>query len=89
VPSDVVIRIISIPPGAELTDRATGDVIGQTPFQELLPRDRKQLTVRVSKPGYKNRDLELTLDQNRDFKIVLRKSAGEKPAAPSDDFRKL
>ena len=89
VPSDVAIRIVSIPPGAELTEQATGDVLGQTPFQKLFARDRRQLTVRVSKPGYKSRDLQLMLDQNRDLKVVLRKSAGEKPAAPSDDFRKL
>ena len=89
VPSDVVLRIVSTPAGAELSDGATGDVLGQTPFEGRFARDRKLLTVRLRKAGYRNKDLQLTLDQDRDLKVVLRKSAGEKPAAPSDDLRKL
>ena len=85
----VVLRINSTPPGAEVSDRLTGQILGETPFRGQYDRDGSALSLRVRKVGYKSKDLQVTLDQDQDLNVSLRKPTGDKTPVAGEDHRKL
>ncbi len=85
----VVLRINSTPPGAEVSDRLTGQILGETPFRGQYDRDGSALSLRLRKVGYKSKDLQVTLDQDQDLSVSLRKPTGDKAPVTGEDHRKL
>lgn len=76
-PSPVKVRVASKPPtrtvhwslaseprGAEVIRAANGESLGRTPWQADVPINTGQVTLRLSLPGYRDRDV--LLDTNKD-----------------------
>jgi eukaryotic-like serine/threonine-protein kinase len=69
-PSQILVRLVSEPAGALVTDAKRGVVIGATPFEQRLERKPSTLGVRLAKDGFAAVDLDIPL--GGDFEKTVR-----------------
>jgi serine/threonine-protein kinase len=81
VPARVTIAFDSQPPGADIYDSGSKEVVGQTPFEFEVPggREPRRYTFRLA--GHAAKMIELVPDENVAHKVVLTPVKGSAPAA--------
>jgi hypothetical protein len=81
-PSEVKIKFVSAPPGAEVRLAGTGELLGVTPFIWSFPRDARAVTVEIAKPGFAAVTQGVTLVGDDAVAVVLTPAVIVTPAAP-------
>jgi serine/threonine-protein kinase len=82
----VVLRIESVPSRATVEDPATGDRLGETPYELELPVGAPRPTLRLVRPGYRPETISPPTDRSHTTLVRLRKGFGgasTKPPASS------
>ncbi|MBE7454256.1 MAG: serine/threonine protein kinase [Kofleriaceae bacterium] len=83
LPARVTISLDSAPQGAEITDVATGQVVGTTPFDIIVPGSRDVRSYRLTLAGHGGKMIELVPDEDLTYKAELPKlAAGAVVAEP-------
>jgi serine/threonine protein kinase len=70
-PAEVLIRLASDPPGAQVTDTRSGQLLGSTPFEKRLPRGSAPLSVRLAKDGFAPSKISVPLGADQERTISL------------------
>ncbi|HET6146951.1 MAG TPA: serine/threonine-protein kinase [Polyangia bacterium] len=84
VPAAVRLKIDSDPAGAQVTDARKGTVLGTTPFDKRVDRDRSPLDLRVAKGGFQAASLSVPRDRDFETSVHLdrvRHAARREPRA--------
>lgn len=90
-PPAVRVGITSVPPGADVTELATGRRLGKTPLELALPRSTTPRAFGLHIPGFRDERAEITPDRDVTYEVTLQRvPAGGKTAAaptvPCDPF---
>jgi serine/threonine protein kinase len=83
LPAQVTIKLNSVPPGAEITDMTTKEIVGKTPFDVVLPGSREPRRFTFSLAGHGGKMIELIPDEDVAYTAELVKVAagGAAPAS--------
>jgi hypothetical protein len=71
----VTLSIDSEPPGAEVTDSQSGEVLGSTPFQGRFPARDGAARLALHKAGFRPKKVTLTLQRDQTLTVTLDKQA--------------
>jgi hypothetical protein len=80
-PSEVKIKFVSAPPGAEVRLAGTGELIGVTPFIWSFPHGERAVTVELAKPGFATVTQRIPLAGDDAVAVVLTPAVVVTPAA--------
>jgi hypothetical protein len=73
-PATVAVSFVSHPPGAEIVDTDTDEVLGTTPFTRAIERTPEPLTVEVRLDGYRTETTEVPLAKDTQLSVDLTKA---------------
>ena len=81
-PGDVRVKIASTPAGADVIDLQTGARLGATPYDARVPAQQRTVRYAIRKDGFHSRDINVKLDADADFDLLLGRKLGAAPPAP-------
>jgi hypothetical protein len=80
--AQVEVEVRSRPPGAQVTRRDTGELLGQTPVTLKLPRAESEVPLLLSLDGYEplQRSVKPSRDMSMEVALAVLKKPARKPA---------
>jgi hypothetical protein len=81
-PSEVKIKFVSAPPGAEVRLAGTSDLLGVTPFTRSFPRSERTATFELAKPGFATVTQDIRLAGDDAIAVALTPVSAIAPALP-------
>jgi serine/threonine-protein kinase len=71
VPATVTMTVRSVPPGAEVIDGQTGDLLGSTPFERVFPAGPGTARLLLRMDGFRSKGLSLGLDRDQQISVTM------------------
>jgi hypothetical protein len=82
-PSEVKIKFVSAPPGAEVRRAGTSEPLGVTPFTRSFPRSERAATFELAKPGFTTVTQDISLAGDDAVAVALTPVSAPAPSVPA------